>query len=183
VSFICGGAYQGGRPAAKPACGTPRAERSADASFPSTYKGAARPKPWLASPRTRTRPCGFSRQGRGKRLRRRASGASQARGLRDLRRRLILSSPTGAPAYAESINNNNQTIPVAAGKPVGTSFKMQQFSGFAPEVLCLPVVPTVGITAGTPVGTFVGRPVRIRDSGKAPAFNPFPSFSPSISPC
>src|SRR5467141_4084872 len=33
--------------------------------------------------------------------------------------------------------HNNQTIPVAAGKPVGTSFKVQQFCGFAPEAVCL----------------------------------------------
>jgi hypothetical protein len=49
--------------------------------------------------------------------------------------------------------HNNQTIPVAAGEAVGTPDKMQQSSGFAPEVVCLRVVPTVGITVGIPVGT------------------------------
>ena len=71
-------------------------------SFPSTHKSAARRKPWLASPRTRTRPCGFSRQGRGKNCRGKrfgegASERSEARGLRGLRRRLILSSAIAAP--------------------------------------------------------------------------------------
>ena len=45
--------------------------------------------------------------------------------------------------------HNNQTIPVAAGKAVGTPVKVLRFSGFAAEVLCLRVVPTVGIAVGT----------------------------------
>ena len=56
----------------------------------------------------------------------------------------------------KAINTNNQTIPVAPGKAVGTPDKMQQSSGFAPEVVCLRVVPTVGITVGTSVGIGVG---------------------------
>jgi hypothetical protein len=72
----------GERPDAKPACGSPRAERSAAASFPSAVNGAARRWPWLASPRTRTRPCGFSRQGRGKRFGEGASCAASSRSPR-----------------------------------------------------------------------------------------------------
>ena len=113
----------GERPAAKPACGTPRAERSADASFPSTE----RRKPWLASPRARTRPCGFSRQGRGKRLGEEASCAASSRSPR--------SPKETHPFFADrrtrvcgKQQHNNQTIPVAAGKPVGTPVKVQQFT-------------------------------------------------------
>ena len=43
--------------------------------------------------------------------------AQQARGLRDLRRRLILSSPTGAPAYAESSNTTTKQSPSRPEKP------------------------------------------------------------------
>src|SRR5439155_12224060 len=127
----------------------------AAASFPTTYKGAARRRPWLASPQTRTRPCGFSRQGRGKRLGERASCAASSRSPR--------SPKETHPFFADrrtrvcgKQQHNNQTIPVAAGKAVGTPVKVQQFSGFAAEVLCLRVVPTVGITVGTLVGITVG---------------------------
>jgi hypothetical protein len=142
----------GGRPAAKPVCGTPRAERSAAASFPSTHKGAARRRPWLASPRTRTRPCGFCRQGRGKRLGEGASCAASSRSPR--------SPKETHPFFADrrtrvcgKQQHNNQTIPVAAEKVVGTPFKVQQNSDFARGWLCLRLMPTVGIIVGTPVGT------------------------------
>src|SRR5260370_15031173 len=80
---------------------------------------------------------------------------AQARGLRDLRRRLILLRRQAHRVCGKQ-QHNNQTIPVAAGKAVGTSLKVQQFCGFAPEVLCLRVVPTVGITVGMPAGSSVG---------------------------
>src|SRR4051794_14138601 len=64
---------------------------------------------------------------------------SEARGLRDLRRRFILLRRQAHSRMRKAINTNNQTIPVAAGKPVGTSDKMQQSSGFALEVVCLRV--------------------------------------------
>ena len=81
---------------------------------------------------------------------------SEARGLRDLRRRFILLRRQAHPRMQKAINTNNQTIPVAPGKAVGTPVKAQQFSGFAAVVLCLRVVPTVGITVGTSVGIGVG---------------------------
>jgi hypothetical protein len=146
----------GGRPAAKPACGTPRAERSADASFPSTYKGAARRRPWLASPRTRTRPCGFSRQGRGKRLGEGASCAASSRSPRSPKETHSSSFADRRTRVCGKQQRNNQTIPVAAGRHVGTPVKVQQFSGFAAKGLCLRVVPTVGIAVGTLVGITVG---------------------------
>jgi hypothetical protein len=103
-------------------------------------------------------PFGFSRWGRGKNCRGQRFGEGASRAQRSSRsprspEEIHSSSPTGAPAYAESNQHNNQTIPVAAGSSVGTPVKVQQFSGFAAVVLCLRVMPTVGITVGTPVGT------------------------------
>ena len=71
--------------------------------------------------------------------------AQQARGLRDLRRRLLPSPPTGAPRMRKASNNQPKHIQsrpeFAAGRPESPGFL--RFPG---ETVCLRVVPTVGIT-------------------------------------
>jgi hypothetical protein len=120
-----------------------------------SLKGVARRKPWLASPRKRTRPCGFSRQGRGKRLGERASCAASSRSPRSPKETHSFFADRRTRVCGKQ-QHNNQTIPVVAEKAVGTPVKVQQFSDFAAEVLCLRVVPTVGTTVGIPVSIAVG---------------------------
>ena len=81
--------------------------------------------------------------------------AREAPARLDLRRRLILLPPTGATAYAESINNQ-QTYPRRGRKWCKGGTKVEAFQWFGAAAVCLRVVPTVGITVGTPVGIIVG---------------------------
>ena len=88
----------------------------------------------------------------------RRASAKQARGLRDLRRRLILLADRRTADADSNSNNqpNKQTYPVAAGKPARGTPKAEDLRDFWGEEVCLRVVPTVGIAVGTPVGIFLG---------------------------
>jgi hypothetical protein len=88
----------------------------------------------------------------------RRASAKQARGLRDLRRRLILLADRRTADADSNSNNqpNKQTYPVAAGKPARGTPKAEDLRDFWGEEVCLRVVPTVGIAVSTPVGIFLG---------------------------
>jgi hypothetical protein len=114
----------GNDPTAKPACGTPRAGRNAVAVVAHRCYFSARRWPWIASPRSRTTACGFSRQAGGKRLRRRASECNEVAvstiSEGDCRQAL--------PVREKKHQHNNQNIHQSRPETVRVSEKLNAIS-------------------------------------------------------
>ena len=131
-------------------------------SLPSAVTGVARRgRGWHHHERERG-PFGFSRWGRGKNCRRpevrRRSGRAQrcSRSPRSPQEIHSFFFADRRTAYAENIKTTNKHIPVVVGQAVGTPSKEEPLQRVTARLVCLCVVPTVGMPVGTVVGVSVG---------------------------
>jgi hypothetical protein len=142
-------------------------QRGSDLALRSNaVSGVTREEPWpgLATDNKRG-PFGFSRWGRGKRVREKRASAAKRAGLprsRQGRSDREVDAPSGATATAfKSLLFPPTQSPVVAGKRAAPRAKPEACRRAADKAVCLQVVPTVGIPVGITVGTRVGTTVGI----------------------